>query len=214
VCFLPFFGPRPPTESVESRSAYLYNGAAGLPGLWNNALVSTIFCSSATRLTLRCSDHATRPRQSRTLIAMNPSRAPTTMKTVPSGSLLRCIKGASAVGGTEGATITYPPVNVGNPETNAPTLVADEPVMTAPVACPVVLEPVITTPVDAVPVALLVPPDAVFTPPVVAVPVAWLERPLDDWAFEPAARRETAIVDARSRLLLHIFIVNRYVCKR
>jgi hypothetical protein len=46
-------------------------------------------------------------------MAMKPRMAPTTMKTVPSGRLLCCMKGAWAVSGTMGVTITPTPVNVG-----------------------------------------------------------------------------------------------------
>jgi hypothetical protein len=46
-------------------------------------------------------------------MAMKPRMAPTTMKTVPSGRLLCCMKGAWLVFGTMGVTILATPVNVG-----------------------------------------------------------------------------------------------------
>jgi hypothetical protein len=84
----------------------------------------------AARFTDRCSDQATRPRQRTTLIAMNPSIAPTAMKTVPSGRGLCCMKGAFWVGGTEGATILNAPVNVGRfvgSTGSVPLFVSDDP---------------------------------------------------------------------------------------
>lgn len=46
-------------------------------------------------------------------MAMKPRMAPTTMKTVPSGMVLCCMKGACLVLGTTGVTIVATPVNVG-----------------------------------------------------------------------------------------------------
>lgn len=60
-------------------------------------------------------------------MARKPRIAPTTMKTVPSGRFDTCMKGASAVGGTEGATIWNAPESVGSPEGRAPPLVAVPP---------------------------------------------------------------------------------------
>lgn len=54
----------------------------------------------AARRTERFTDHATMPRQARTASPMNPSIAPTAMKTVPSGVLDVCMYGAFAMGGT------------------------------------------------------------------------------------------------------------------
>lgn len=54
----------------------------------------------AARRTERFTDHATMPRQARTANPMNPSMAPTAMKTVPSGVLDVCMYGAFAIGGT------------------------------------------------------------------------------------------------------------------
>jgi hypothetical protein len=62
---------------------------------------------------LRWRDQTTRPRLRITDTAKKPRMAPTMMKTVPSGRLDCCINGASAVGGTGGATITKPPLSVG-----------------------------------------------------------------------------------------------------
>jgi hypothetical protein len=64
-------------------------------------------------LTERWRAQATRPRQRRTLVAMKPRMAPTIMKTVPSGMVLCCMKGACWVLGTTGVTIVATPVNVG-----------------------------------------------------------------------------------------------------
>lgn len=57
-------------------------------------------CAMAARRTERFTDHATIPRQARTANPMNPSIAPTAMKTVPSGVLDVCMYGAFAMGGT------------------------------------------------------------------------------------------------------------------
>jgi len=65
-------------------------------------LESAKFCCIAARLTDRWMDQTTRPRQARTQAPRKPRIAPTTMKTVPSGMVDFCIKGASAVGGTLG----------------------------------------------------------------------------------------------------------------
>lgn len=51
-------------------------------------------------------DHATIARHARTDNPMNPSPAPTAMKTVPSGKLDCCIYGALEVGGTVAAGIS------------------------------------------------------------------------------------------------------------
>jgi hypothetical protein len=85
---------------------------------------------------LRWRDQTTRPRHRITDIAIKPRMAPTIIKTVPSGRFDCCINGASAVGGTEGATITKAPLRVG--KLVAPELSPDEPapviVGTLPVA--------------------------------------------------------------------------------
>jgi hypothetical protein len=155
--FLPDFGPIPEREMVDSRSEYLYNGAGG-PGVRKRALVSDMFCCIAARLTDRWRDHATRPRQSRTLIAMNPRIAPTAMKTVPSGRLLVCINGAFEVGGTLTVTGWTAPDSLGSPVGSAPSVVAVVPVIAGTEADVVVVlsDPVITAVVFAVVVALLV----------------------------------------------------------
>ena len=70
------------------------------PGPCSSDLESARFCASAARLTLRWSDQATSPRQARIAAPMKPSAAPTQMKTVPSGRLDFCMKGALAVSGT------------------------------------------------------------------------------------------------------------------
>lgn len=57
-------------------------------------------CAMAARRTERFTDHATMPRQARTASPMNPSIAPTAMKTVPSGVFDVCMYGAFAMGGT------------------------------------------------------------------------------------------------------------------
>lgn len=56
-------------------------------------------CAMAARRTERFTDHATIPRQARTASPINPSIAPTAMKTVPSGVFVVCMYGAFAVGG-------------------------------------------------------------------------------------------------------------------
>jgi hypothetical protein len=150
---------------------------------------------------------------------MKPRMAPTTIKTVPSGSLLVCMYGALAVGGTEGATITYAPDRVGRP-VKAPSAVAVVPVMTgADVDTPpVVPEPVITTvdEVFAVPVVALpepeldcVPADAAFDTVLPVVVVAErLGKVVVDWAFEAIVRREIARTEARSGVLRKGVIVS------
>ena len=100
--FLPPLCPRAEREIVESRSEYLYNGAAGVR---NRAFVSDMFWTIAARLTERCNDQAIRPRQRRTDMARKPNMAPTAINTDPSGRFEVCMYGALAVGGTEGATI-------------------------------------------------------------------------------------------------------------
>lgn len=70
------------------------------PGPCSSDLESARFCASAARLTLRWSDQATSPRHARIAAPMKPSAAPTQMKTVPSGRLDFCMKGALAVSGT------------------------------------------------------------------------------------------------------------------
>jgi len=91
-------------------------------------------------LTARWRDQATRPRHKRTDMARKPRMAPTTMKTVPSGREEVRMNGASAVGGTDGATIENAPERVGRPEGSAPPDVADDPpVMTG-------MEPLIVAP--------------------------------------------------------------------
>lgn len=54
----------------------------------------------AARRTERFTDHATMPRQARTASPMNPSIAPTAIKTVPSGVFDVCMYGAFPIGGT------------------------------------------------------------------------------------------------------------------
>jgi len=64
-------------------------------------------------------------------IAANPRMAPTTMKTVPSGRVDGRMNGASAVGGTEGATITNAPAKVGRSLGSENTPVDPPPVIMA-----------------------------------------------------------------------------------
>ena len=90
-------------------------------------MVSGLYCAAAARLTDRCKDQATRPRHRRTDMARNPRKAPTMMKTVPSGKLDVCIYGAFDVGGTDGATIRNSPEIEGRPVGRAPPPVAEEP---------------------------------------------------------------------------------------
>lgn len=61
-------------------------------------------CAMAARRTDLFTDHATMPRQARTANPISPSKAPTAIKTVPSGVFVVCMYGAFAVGGT--VTIT------------------------------------------------------------------------------------------------------------
>ena len=109
--------------------------------------MSVLYCAAAARLTDRCNDQATRPRQSRTDRARKPRMAPTAMKTVPSGAVETCMYGAFEVGGTEGATMMNSPVIDGRPVGKAPPVVAEDP--------PVIvgMEPVTETP-DPDPVIL------------------------------------------------------------
>ena len=65
--------------------------------------VYLLLWAMAERRTERWRDQATMPRQARIIRAMRARAAPTQMKTVPSGRLDFCMKGASAVGGTLGA---------------------------------------------------------------------------------------------------------------
>lgn len=99
------------------------------PGPCSNVFESARFWASAARCTLRCSDQATRPRQARMAAPMKPSAAPTQMKTVPSGRLDFCMKGALAVSGT--MTVGMPaPAIVGRPvrwKTERETVVAAAP---------------------------------------------------------------------------------------
>jgi hypothetical protein len=84
------------------------------PGPCSSDLESARFCASAARLTLRWSDQATSPRHARIAAPMKPSAAPTQMKTVPSGRLDFCMKGALAVSGTP--TVGFrAPAMVGRP---------------------------------------------------------------------------------------------------
>lgn len=64
-------------------------------------------CIIAARRTERLTDHATIARQASRARPIRPSAAPTAINTVPSGVLVVCMYGASAVGGT--VTMGYPP---------------------------------------------------------------------------------------------------------
>ena len=64
-------------------------------------------------MTLRCNDQATRPLHAKKRHSRNPKAAPTHIKTVPSGSVDFCIKGACAVGGTVGAGYENTPESFG-----------------------------------------------------------------------------------------------------
>jgi len=83
----------------------------------------------AARLTDRWSAQAVRPRQRMTDMARKPRMAPTTMKTVPSGREEICMNGASAVGGTVGATILNAPARVGRPVRAPPSVFVPPPVI-------------------------------------------------------------------------------------
>jgi len=97
-------------------------------------------------------------------MAMNPRTAPTTINTVPSGREEVRMNGASAVGGTVGATTLNAPERVGRPVSAPPAVCVPPPVIeiagTDPVVAaadpPPVIFPVGDGPVD-VPVILLVP---------------------------------------------------------
>jgi hypothetical protein len=78
------------------------------------AFISAILWAIAARLTERCSDQATSDRHRSTQAPRNPRIAPTQIKTVPSGRLDFCIKGAAFVLGTTIAGIPTP-ANVGRP---------------------------------------------------------------------------------------------------
>lgn len=63
---------------------------------------------------------------------MKPRMAPTTMKTVPSGRLLCCMKGALAVGGTDAVTGWIAPDSLGRPVRAPPVVTADPVMLVAP----------------------------------------------------------------------------------
>lgn len=88
---------------------------------------SASVCSMAARFTERWMDQATRPRQASTEKPRKPSRAPTMMKTKPSGSVDCCINGAFAVGGTDGGGYENCPDSVGRFVGSEPPRVADDP---------------------------------------------------------------------------------------
>jgi hypothetical protein len=85
-----------------------------LPGTADIAFISAKFCARAARLTDRCSDHATRPRQRSTQAPRKPRIAPTQINTVPSGRSDFCMKSALAVFGTFWSG-TPTPARVGRP---------------------------------------------------------------------------------------------------
>src|SRR4051794_33770794 len=100
-----------------------------------------------------------RPRHNITLIAKNPSMAPTTINTVPSGRLEVRINGASAVGGTEGATILNAPERVGRPVSAPPVVAVPPPVIEIPGTVPPVgaaSPPPVITPVGDGPLFIAV----------------------------------------------------------
>lgn len=107
-------------------------------------------------------------------MAMKPSTAPTTMKTVPSGRLLVCINGAFFVDGTIGVTTVAIPVSVGRsvgrPAASVPV---DPPVMLGTEAVSVPVEPPVMEMADLpVPVVLAAAPVvAALVFPVVAADV-------------------------------------------
>jgi hypothetical protein len=189
----------------------------------------------AARFTDRCNDQATIPRHRRTLIAMNPRIAPTAMKTVPSGRLLCCMKGAFCVGGTDGATIENAPLNVGKfvgSVGSAPLSVPDDPpVMTGmdSVLVPVDPTPVITTLVVLLPPSVVdcaapgsVAVVAVLFPSVFVVSVAVdrfgrLVGAAEFCADAPIARIETARAVERSdvfRRSLMMCVLSNYCARR
>jgi hypothetical protein len=90
-----------------------------LPGTADMAFISAMFCAIAARLTERCNDHATNPRHASTAAAKKARRAPTHIKTVPSGRVDFCIKAAPAVLGTC-RTGTPTPASVGRPDSTMP----------------------------------------------------------------------------------------------
>jgi len=101
-------------------------------------------------------------------MAIKPRMAPTTMKTVPSGRLLCCMKGAWLVFGTMGVTILPMPVNdgrlVGSDGRGAPFVpAADDP-------DPVIVGGAVFVPFDPPPVIEIFPPVLV---PVFAAPVVF-----------------------------------------
>ena len=92
-----------------------------LPGTADMDFISATLWAIAARLTERCSDQATRLRHTSTAAPKNARTAPTQIKTVPSGRLDFCMKGAPAVSGTLTSGIPTP-ASVGAP-TRLKTLV-------------------------------------------------------------------------------------------
>lgn len=88
-------------------------------------------CALAARSTDRWRRRLTMPRHSRMARPKAPRMDPTMMKTLPSGILDCCMKGAFLVGGTDGAGyVGMPPgpVSVGKPVSSSP-LVTEEPLV-------------------------------------------------------------------------------------
>lgn len=110
--------------------------------------------------------HATSARHSSTHAPRNASTAPTAMKTVPSGRVDFCMKGAPAVygmtrSGTPAPAIVGKPVNPVKEAVTEPVLpVVDEPVVS------LVVSPVVV--VSAVLLVAVVPPVVALVSPVVA----------------------------------------------
>jgi hypothetical protein len=114
------------------------------------------------------------------------------MKTVPSGRLETCMKGASAVGGTEGAIIWKAPESVGRPLGRPPPVVAvPAPVITGidPVAVFDSPEPVMTPVGDGPVVVSSVPLAAALS---VALPVVCPASGEEAEAAEFAADRDAS----------------------
>jgi hypothetical protein len=186
--------------------------------LRERALVSFIAAcwARAARLTERWRDQAMRPRQRRTLMAMKPRMAPTTMKTVPSGRVLCCMKGACLVSGTTGVTTVAIPVKVGRfdgSEGRAPVSVPDvPPVMVGIGAVFVPVEPPVIEILEPVFVAALVFPVFVAAEvfPFVCVAVERFGRSVAaaDCADVPIASSETARAVEKSDVFRKSLIMN------
>ena len=96
------------------------------PGTADMAFMSAMFWAMAARFTERCRAHATRPRQAMTQAPRKARKAPTQMKTVPSGKSDFCMKAAPAVLGICATGVPRPAMVV-KPDNETTGLPAAEP---------------------------------------------------------------------------------------